>query len=236
MSQKISTLQDFRLFQETLLKNNYKGKSSYLSQGQQAELSKHLENSIYSDAKSIVEYVKETFNIVYSPKSIVSLLHRLGFVYKKTKRVPGKANPLVQEKFINEIYKKIKDLKGEHDRIYFMDGVHPQHNSMPANGWIKKGTTKEIPSNTGRKCININGAINIEDFNFIHWEDERINSESTIALFQQIEEANPLAEQPFVIIDNARYYRSKLVKGYVKNSKIVTVFLPPYSPNLNLIE
>lgn len=117
-----------------------------------------------------------------------------------------------------------------------MDGVHPQHNSMPANGWIKKGTTKEIPSNTCRKRININGAIDIEDFNFIHWEDERINSESTIALFQQIEEANPLAEQPFVIIDNARYYRSKLVKGYVKNSKIVTVFLPPYSPKLNLIE
>ena len=219
-----------------LLENNYEGKSSYLSSYQQIELTNHLTKNIYSDAKSIVEYVKMTFNITYSPNSIVPLLHRLGFVYKKTKRVPGKADPLAQEKFINEIYKEIKNNKGENDRIYFVDGVHPQHNSMPANCWIKKGTTKEIPSNTGRKRININGAIDIKDFNFIHREDERINSESTIALFQQIEEANPLAEQIFVIVDNARYYRSQAVKDYIKNSKIQTIFLPPYSPNLNLIE
>ncbi|MCP4264720.1 MAG: IS630 family transposase, partial [Candidatus Brocadiaceae bacterium] len=34
----------------------------------------------------------------------------------------------------------------------------------------------------------------------------------------------------------ARYYRSKKVREYLKNSKIKLIFLPPYSPNLNLIE
>lgn len=40
----------------------------------------------------------------------------------------------------------------------------------------------------------------------------------------------------FVISDNARYYVSKIVKDYLKTSKINMIKLPPYSPNLNLIE
>lgn len=219
-----------------LLENNYMGKSSYLSEVQQSELTDHLNNNIYPDTKSIIEYVKDNFNVTYTPKGIVPLLHKLGFVYKKTKRVPGKADPEAQEIFINETYKEIKEIKGEHDRIYFMDGVHPQHNSMPAYGWIKKGITREIPSNTGRSRININGAIDIESLDLIHREDESINADSTIALFRQIEEKNQSAKQIFIIGDNARYYRSKSVKEYLENSKIKLVFLPPYSPNLNLIE
>jgi len=39
-----------------------------------------------------------------------------------------------------------------------------------------------------------------------------------------------------VICDNARYYRSKAVQEYLETSRIKLVFLPPYAPNLNLIE
>jgi transposase len=40
----------------------------------------------------------------------------------------------------------------------------------------------------------------------------------------------------YVIRDNARYDRSKAVQEYLKTSRINLVFLPPYAPNLNLIE
>jgi transposase len=66
--------------------------------------------------------------------------------------------------------------------------------------------------------------------------DESINAESTIALFKQLEQLNVLAVCIYVICDNARYYRSKAVREYLKTSRIELVFLPPYSPNLNLIE
>lgn len=40
-----------------------------------------------------------------------------------------------------------------------------------------------------------------------------------------------------LIADNARYYRSTLVSQYLQqNERIKIVFLPSYSPNLNLIE
>ena len=219
-----------------LTRNNYTGGTSSLSQEQEVELIAHLESHTYHRAKDIARHIKETYGITYSEKGVVYLLHRLGFVYKKPKRIPGKADPEKQIEFIEEKYKKIKEKKGPHDRIYFMDATHPHHNPEPVCGWIKKGTTKEIRSNTGRNRLNINGAIDITDFNMIFREDTRINAQSTIELFKQMEEANPLADIIFVISDNARYYRAKNVTDYLARSKIELVFLPPYAPNLNLIE
>jgi hypothetical protein len=39
----------------------------------------------------------------------------------------------------------------EGDAFYFVDGVHPQHNSHPAYGWFEKGVEVELPSNSGRQ-------------------------------------------------------------------------------------
>ena len=53
---------------------------------------------------------------------------------------------------------------------------------------------------------------------------------------KKIETAYPLAVIIYVICDNARYYRSRLVNQFLETSKIQLVFLPSYSPNLNSIE
>jgi len=66
--------------------------------------------------------------------------------------------------------------------------------------------------------------------------DDTIDAISTIDLFKQIERANPEARRITIICDNARYYRSKAVSAYLEHSRIELLFLPPYSPNLNLIE
>jgi hypothetical protein len=49
---------------------------------------------------------------------------------------------------------QFKASKGENDKIYFVDGVHPIHNAMPAYGWIKKGCEKPLPTNTGRARLH----------------------------------------------------------------------------------
>jgi len=198
-------------------------------------LDDHLQSKIYHNAQEVAVYVREAFGVAYTPQGMTDLLHRLGFVYKKPKRVPGKADPQKQKVFVEE-YRKLKEQSGPHDRIFFMDGVHPQHNSQPIYGWIKKGILKEIKSNTGRQRLNINGAIDVDNFELVYREDPTINADSTIALFQQLEEKNPLAQRIVVIADNARYYRAQRVTDYLKESKIEILFLPPYSPNLNLIE
>ena len=89
-----------------------------------------------------------------------------------------------------------------------MDGTHPQHNSVAAYGWIKKGATKELKSNTGRRRLNINGAIDIENTSISVDYGVSINAQSTISLLEEIELKHTEAENIYVICDNARYYRS----------------------------
>jgi hypothetical protein len=51
--------------------------------------------------------------------------------------------------------------KGKDDPVYFMDAVHPQHNPVLACGWIKRCEEQQMPANTGRQRLNINGAIDL---------------------------------------------------------------------------
>jgi len=67
-------------------------------------------------------------------------------------------------------------------------------------------------------------------------QDASVNAQSTVLLFKQLEKLHPEAEKIYVVLDNARYYRSVLVQEHVEHSKIELVFLPAYAPNLNLIE
>ena len=220
---------------KTLLKDNHSGGTSKLNRDELLELSSHLEQKIYLTAKEICAYVEKEYGVSYTPKGMTSLLHTLGFTYKKPKHVPGKANKQAQEEFI-EKYSDLKENKAPEDRIYFMDGVHPMHNSQPAHGWIKKGKQATLKTNTGRKRVNINGAYNLEEQKVIVREDPSINAQSTIALLEQMLKEQPLGLL-YIILDNAKYYRSKLVREFLeKNPRVKFVFLPPYSPNLNIIE
>ena len=84
-------------------------------------------------------------------------LKRLGFVYKKPKRIPCKINTNHQREFITDYFSKRSSLK-EDESIYFVDASGFEHNAKIDYGWIKKGTNKNIKTNTGRKKINVNGA------------------------------------------------------------------------------
>ena len=90
-----------------------------------------------------------------------------------------------------------------------MDATHPQHNPVIGCGWIERGKEHAIKSNTGRRRLNINGAIDVQTMSAQIRFDDTIDAASTIALFEQIEKANPTASCIIVICDNARYYRSK---------------------------
>ena len=149
--------------------------------------------------------------------------------------MPAKADKKKQEEFLKQL-EILKASKGKDDPILYMDGVHPQHNTMLAYGWIKKGQDKLVKNNTDRQRLNINGALDSETHAVITREDEILNAISTIELLKKVEAAYPMAAIIYVICDNARYYRSRLVSQFLETSKIQLVFLPSYSPNLNLIE
>ena len=100
----------------------------------------------------------------------------------------------------------------------------------------KKGTRK-IQSNSGRRRLNIHGAMNADTFEItVIVSEENVNADSTIALFESVEKLYPLALALYLIVDNAKYHFSPPVLEYLRNSGIKLIPLPIYSPELNLIE
>jgi transposase len=220
---------------EALLDDNYSGAEPKLDEHQIKELDAYLEEHILPDAKAVIAHIYKQYGVHYSVSGVTDLLHRLGFSYKKPTHVPGKQDPAQQKAFLDE-YERLKACKGENDPIFFADATHPQHNSIPSYGWIKKGREKQLKANCGRQRLNINGAINIETLEPTVGFYETINADAAIDLFAKIEAKHPKANVIYVIVDNARYYHSRWLKKALKGTKIKLVFLPPYSPNLNLIE
>ena len=139
--------------------------------------------------------------------------------------------------FVKKYENIIKELD-DNQTVVFIDAVHPQHNSEPSKIWSIKGESRWINSNTGRERININGAYNPFTQDVIVRQDKRINGISTIELFKQITTfyENKFTNV-FVFSDNGRANKSKLVKEWIANQSLINIiYLPPYSPNLNLIE
>ena len=106
-------------------------------------LEKQVTFNVYTGPKGIVVWIGNNFWVSYSCPGINALLSRSGFVYKKPVLTPFKVNIKKQEVFL-EHYKALKENLKEQDQIYFMDGVHPQHNTVASYGWIKKGQTKHL--------------------------------------------------------------------------------------------
>jgi transposase len=64
---------------------------------------------------------------------------------------------------------------------------------------------------------------------------ESCDAELVCRLLRKLRAANP-RKRLLVVLDNARYQRARSVQALARQLHIQLLFLPPYSPNLNLIE
>ena len=220
---------------DKLVETNYAGRSSLMDEKQQRQLCEELNGKIYLTTSAVIEYVRENFSLRYSMSGMRDLLHRLGYEFKKPKRIPGNMDWQAQDIFAEQ-YEKFMETKGADVEVLFADAVHPEHNAMAAYGWIKKGERRALPTNSGRARLNLHGAINAETMEMTVIESDTVNKDSTLQLLELIEKKYPAAKEIHVILDNAPYHYSKEVRGWAENSRINLVFLPSYSPQLNLIE
>lgn len=218
-----------------LLECRYQGSKGLLTEIEEKELTKHLKTKVYQTVKEVVAYVENKYAKTYSIDGMTHLLHRLHFVYKKTKVIPGRVDREKQEEFKKD-YHELKSGKYGKGKIYFVDASHPQHNNMPFYGWIYKGETKTIKSNSGRTRLNLNGALNLENMEITVLSEKTINTHAMMRLIIELEEKQP-AEGIFLILDNASYNHSYELALFLEDHPRVEVkYLPPYSPNLNIIE
>lgn len=228
-----SYLEDFDSQQKT--KNDPRGGlDSKLTDEQSQALSKHLNETTYLKVKFICTYVQKEFGVTYSRSGMTAWLQGHGFVFKRPKKVPGKLDPQRQEAFIKE-YEELKASVKPEEKIYFIDAVHPEHQSQAVCGWIKKGVQKTIQTTGKQLRLHLAGAICLHDMKVFTREYKSVDADAMIDFFKNLETFSE-AKKIHVILDNAKSNKNKKLQKYLETSKIEVHYLPPYSPNLNPIE
>ena len=77
------------------------------------------------------------------------------------------------------------------EAVYFADVVHPEYQSRPVHGWVRKGDKVALRRTSGRQRLNLHAALDLETFHCPLVEAERIDAASTITLLEKLEAANP---------------------------------------------
>lgn len=220
---------------EAKLKPENGGSEPKLDEGQTEKLLAHLDAHLYVDVRDICDYVWTTFGEGYSRSGMTQWLARNGFSYHKPAAAPARADAEKQKAFIAD-YEKLKKTLPDNETIVFMDGVHPTHQTRMAYGWIRKGQRKELPTTSGQKRMNILGALDLESMRLMHKEFDTIDADAVLVFLKNLEILMPKAAVIHVVLDSARYHTCPEVMAFVKTSRIRLHHLPPYSPNLNVIE
>jgi transposase len=149
--------------------------------------------------------------------------------------MPAKLDHEKQAAFLkNVLQPAIEGAKAGLLELFFVDASHFVMGGVPGRLWGK--VRLWVKTGTGRKRYNVLGALN-----FVSHKIETVKNNSYITSTQVVELLEKLALTyvglPIaVVMDNARYQRCALVITKAAELGIELIFLPTYSPNLNLIE
>lgn len=119
-------------------------------------------------------------------------------------------------------------------QLYFVDAAHFIYGVYLSTLWSNKRIF--IKASPGRKRLNVLGALNAVSNEIVEISNTtNINAWSLVELFDKVVEKHP-NEKISIVLDNAAYQRCYVTQTAANMKGIDLVFLPPYSPNLNLIE
>jgi len=119
----------------------------------------------------------------------------------------------------------------------FADAVHFVHNVHPGTVYAKKGERPHVACNSGRRRYSVLGSYSSLTSEYVGVSvTGSVNAQTVLAFLDRLEAAFPEAERITVYVDNARYFHARLVKAYLVGKRVRLIYLPAYSPNLNLIE
>ena len=118
--------------------------------------------------------------------------------------------------------------------VFFVDAAHFVFGTFLCCMWSFARIFVRAAS--GRQRFNVLGAWNAVTRELIAVTNTTVvNTETMCELLRKIA-ASGLAGPITLVLDNARYQRNAVVQALAKQLGITLLYLPSYSPNLNLIE
>jgi transposase len=231
--------------------------TNYLNEFQAGKLPATLENKYYkptsslepflpcircsflaypvADAKQAVERIHKLTGIRLSESQSRRFMKSLGLKLRKTAPVPGKCDHQLQFDFYTrEMLPRLEEARLGKRKVLFVDAAHFVLGAFLGLIWCFQRIF--LKTSPGRQRYNILGAIDSHNQEFTSIRTtENINAQTIISLLDLVKAKYPIIPISLVM-DNARYQHCNAVKAHAAKLDVELLFLPPYSPNLNLIE
>lgn len=141
----------------------------------------------------------------------------------------------IQAEFLDEkLRPKLDAAQAGKGHVFFVDATHFVLGTFLCNLW--SFTRIYVRAASGRQRFNVLGAWNAVTRELIAVTNATVvNAETMCELLRKIA-AVGLTKPITLVLDNARYQRNAAVQDLAKELGLALLFLPSYSPNLNLIE
>jgi transposase len=140
-----------------------------------------------------------------------------------------------QTKFLDaELKPKLDAALAGKGHVFFVDAAHFVLGTFVCCLW--SFTRIFVRAASGRQRFNVLGAWNAVTRELITVTNTTVVNTATMCELLRKIAARGLSEPITLVLDNARYQRNALVQDLAKELGIALLFLPSYSPNLNLIE
>ena len=187
-------------------------------------------NSAQAGAK-----IEAMTNVKLCPSQVRAFMKYLGMSFRKMGHIPAKADPEKQYEFIdNTLNPLIKLAQQGLCLLFFVDAAHFVLRPFLCSLWCFARVFIKAPA--GRQRFNVLGGINAITQKLEYYVNETyINAESVAEFMRNLRKKYPIIPI-YLVMDNARYQKCKLVMNLALELNIKLVFLPSYSPNLNIIE
>ncbi len=166
---------------------------------------------------------------------------RLGLRWRKTGAIPVPPQQTVEEHareqatFVQEkLGPRLEQARRGRRQVYFVDAAHFVF--APFLGCLWCAARLFVRAASGRKRYNVLGVIDAVTHRLVRVTNhDYINAESVCALLRAVAAAS-VGVPITLVLDNARYQKCALVQALAASLGIELLYLPGYSPNLNLIE
>ena len=149
--------------------------------------------------------------------------------------MPAKADPAAQKRFLdNELRPRLAEAATGKRRVLFADAAHLVRGAFLGYLWCLVRWV--VPTGCGRQRYNVLGALDAVTHELVRESNVGVVDRVTAGrLLRRIRERYPTG--PITVVwDNARYQHTALVRSLAAYYRLELLYLPPYSPNLNLIE
>jgi transposase len=190
------------------------------------------------DLKQVAHLLEQETTKRVSPKTIKRLIKKHRYVWKRLRKTPAQSP--TPEKY-HRAQARIADLQareraGACDLWYFDASGFCLEPCIPY-AWQPIGQTLELPQSSHNQRLNILGFLQRNNTLVSYLIDGAIDTAAVVACIDKFSENLP--KKSYILLDNAPMHRSKAfvrhIPKWVKKGLIIK-YLPPYSPELNLIE